>query len=195
MAKGKGKKGPTGGAHSHIRARLDYLYNAATYLQSVATATKKPSGQLVDENVSCQDGESMSASARVVPQFSSNDTTPGKMSSGADSRTNTDRLSQLSRVLTSHMRGVSLKAQLRLPIETKRSSCKRCDTLLTSGVSCIHETRNDSRGRKKPWADVRIIRCTTCGTEKRFPQTERRSKKLSERRKQTERKEERSLDA
>jgi ribonuclease P protein subunit RPR2 len=79
------------------------------------------------------------------------------------------------------MRGVSLKTQLRLPVEVKRSVCKRCDTLLIPEVNSTEEIRNASRGRRKPWADVRVVRCSTCGTEKRFPQTDRRSKKLSER--------------
>ncbi|KAE8350366.1 Rpr2-domain-containing protein [Aspergillus coremiiformis] len=184
MAKAKGKKGPSGGAHSHTRARLNYLHNAATYFQSAAIASKQTSGQLVEEMVTSQDGQSMSVSARIVPHFLNHTTISGKKPSGADSRANLDHLPQLSRVFVSHMRGISLKTQLRLPVETKRSFCKRCDTLLSPDISCIQEIRNDSRDRKKPWADVRVIRCTTCGTEKRFPQTERRSKKLSERRRQ-----------
>ncbi|KOC14263.1 RNAse P Rpr2/Rpp21 subunit domain protein [Aspergillus flavus AF70] len=143
MAKAKGKKGSPGGAQSHIRARLDYLHNAAIYLQSTAVASRQSSSQLA-QNTTSPDGEPVSASA------------------------------------------LSLKTQLRLPVETKRSYCKRCDTLLSPGVSCIQEIRNESRDRKKPWADVRVILCTTCETEKRFPQTERRTKKLSERRKQSE---------
>lgn len=186
MAKAKGKKGLSGGAHSHIRARLDYLHNASAYLQSVATTSKQPSSQLVNENVARQDGQSKSASKRIVAHLLSHITTSEKKPTSADARANLDHLPHLSRVFISQMRGVSLKTQLRLSAETKRSFCKRCDTILSPGVSCVQEIRNESRDRKKPWADVQIIRCTTCGTEKRFPQTERRSKKLSERRKQIE---------
>jgi ribonuclease P protein subunit RPR2 len=93
-------------------------------------------------------------------------------------------LTNLSRVYASHMRGVSLKTQTRLSVPVKRSFCKRCDTSLIPEVSCTQKIRNESRGRKKPWADVLVIRCLVCGTEKRFPQTEKRSKKLSERRKE-----------
>ena len=185
MAKAKGKKGSSGGAQSHIRARLDYLHNAAIYLQSASVASKQPSSQLV-QNATSQDGEPVSASARIVPHFLSHDTTSGRKSTGTDTNANADRLPQLSRVFISQMRGISLKTQLRLPVEKKRSFCKRCDTLLSPGVSCIQEIRNESRHSKKPWADIRVIRCTTCGTEKRFPQTDRRTKKLSERRKQGE---------
>lgn len=80
------------------------------------------------------------------------------------------------------MRGVSLKTQTRLPVLVKRSFCKKCDTLMTPTVSCKKEMQNASRGCKKPWADILVVRCLVCGAEKRFPQTERRSRKLSERR-------------
>ena len=65
-------------------------------------------------------------------------------------------LNNLSRVCVSHMRGVSLKTQTRMPVPVKRSFCKRCDTLLISGVSCLHKIQNFSKGRKKPWADVLV---------------------------------------
>ncbi|KAJ5825301.1 hypothetical protein N7474_002439 [Penicillium riverlandense] len=93
-------------------------------------------------------------------------------------------MTNLSRVYLSQMRGVSLKTQTRLPIEVKRSFCKRCDTLLVPGVNCSHEVQNASRGGNKPWADVRVVRCLVCKTEKRFPQTDKRGKKLVERRKE-----------
>ncbi|KAE8374890.1 RNAse P Rpr2/Rpp21/SNM1 subunit domain-containing protein [Aspergillus bertholletiae] len=182
MAKAKGKKGSSGGAQSHTRARLDYLYNAAIYLQSAGVASQQSSSRLV-QNVTSQDGEVVSTPGRVVPHLLSHNTTAGQQPTSADVSTNTKRLPQLSRTFISQMRGVSLKTQLRLPVKTKRSFCKRCDTLLSPGISCIQEIRNESRDRKKPWADIRVIRCATCGTEKRFPQTEKRAKKLSERRK------------
>jgi ribonuclease P protein subunit RPR2 len=86
----------------------------------------------------------------------------------------------LPRQYISQMRGVSLKTQLRLSVETKRSFCKRCDILLVPGVTCIEETQNASRGRRKPWANVHVTRCAACGTEKRIP-AQQRGKKLSTR--------------
>lgn len=77
-----------------------------------------------------------------------------------------------------------MKTQIRLPVTLKRSFCKRCDTILIPGVTCSHETKNASRGGKKPWANVLVVQCLSCGTEKRFPQTEKRGKKLVERRKE-----------
>ncbi|PWY90492.1 Rpr2-domain-containing protein [Aspergillus sclerotioniger CBS 115572] len=176
----KGKKDSAGGAHSHIRARINYLYNAATFLQSVATP---PAQQQIDKTGQKENDTVMQASARIVPQLANSETVLEKAPAGPSTQATTEHLPQLSRVYMSQMRGVSLKTQLRLPVDVKRSFCKRCDTRLIPGVTCMQEIRNASRGRKKPWADVLVVCCSTCGTEKRFPQAEKRSRKLSERRK------------
>ncbi|KAL3429825.1 RNAse P Rpr2/Rpp21/SNM1 subunit domain-containing protein [Aspergillus tetrazonus] len=161
MAKTKGKKGSGGGGNGYVRARINYLYNAAAYLQS------KAAGAL--EDVATQN-EVMS---------DANTASPKAKRPRSDCRD--ECALQVARLCISQMRGVSQKSQLRLPIEQKRSFCKRCDTLLIPGTSCIEETRNPSRGARKPWAEVRIVRCNICGTEKRFPQTDKRSRKLIER--------------
>ncbi|GLB03350.1 hypothetical protein AtubIFM57258_007928 [Aspergillus tubingensis] len=185
-AKAKGKKDSAGGAHSHIRARIDYLYNAATFLQSI----RKPSPQKLsasqqnDQMDEAEDGAKLQGTERIVPQMVESDVSPANEPTKPINPSTTQRLPQLSRVYMSQMRGVSLKSQLRLPIDVKRSFCKRCDTLLIPGVTCTQDIKNASRGRKKPWADVLVVCCSTCRTEKRFPQTDKRSKKLSERRKE-----------
>ena len=181
MAKVKGKKGVAGGVNSHIRARLNYLHAAATYLQTGEIPSRRSTGPDPFGGAQAEDKESEPAPARIVPQVVNRDETIKEESTTAETPTSLNP--NLSRVLISHMRGVSLKSQLRLPVEVKRSFCKRCETLFVPGVNCVQEIRNDSRGRSKPWADVLVVRCTTCGTEKRFPQTEKRSKKLAERRK------------
>lgn len=93
-------------------------------------------------------------------------------------------ISSLPRQYVSQMRGISLKSQQRLPIEVKRSICKRCDLILIQGTTCEGEIRNESRGQKKPWADVRVVRCRACGVEKRFPMCQKRSQKLAVRHRQ-----------
>ena len=160
---------------SHIRARIDYLRRAAIYLQSPSA-----SGEQVSECVGDQ------STTGTLPEIKSSTETAGNNARSLPRDIVTK--GRLSQVYISHMRGVSLKAQVRLPIEVKRSFCKRCNTHLIPGVNCTQEMRNDSRGRKKPWADVWVVRCVACGTEKRFPQTEKRSKKLSERKKEKEQK-------
>ncbi|KAL2830255.1 RNAse P Rpr2/Rpp21/SNM1 subunit domain-containing protein [Aspergillus cavernicola] len=171
MAKAKNKKGSCGGVNSHIRARLNYLHKAATYLQ---TAKTKPGTEGVENISKSGEDDVMSDSKRIVPLVSPN---------SANTHDRTACLPQLARVCISQIRGVSLKSQLRLPIEQKRSFCKRCDTLLVSGTNFTEEIRNPSRGSRKPWAEVRVIRCNICRTEKRFPRTDKRSRKLSDRRK------------
>ncbi|KAL5366383.1 RNAse P Rpr2/Rpp21/SNM1 subunit domain-containing protein [Aspergillus floccosus] len=174
MAKVKGKKGVTGGVNSHIRARLNYLNQAASYLQSRA----------ISSNVlnPVTNNKYASKPTSIDPPTVQESAVPARKSDSTNAASaTTGHLVQVSRTYMSHMRGVSLKTQLRQPVEVKRSVCKRCDTLLIPEVNSTEEIRNPSRARRKPWADVRVVRCSTCGTEKRFPQTDRRSKKLSER--------------
>lgn len=186
MVKAKPKKSGAGGAQSHLRARLEYLQRAAIYLHTAALP-----GQTVIETSSAHEAPTAQEAQleRTTTTSQMTHTVPKMISQGNVPTTKPpvtvassgNALSKLSRQYITQMRGVSLKAQLRLPIEVKRSFCKRCDLLLTPGVNCTREIRNDSKGRAKPWADVLIVRCLSCGTEKRFPQTDKRSKKLSER--------------
>ncbi|PLB38999.1 ribonuclease P Rpr2/Rpp21/SNM1 subunit [Aspergillus candidus] len=192
MAKPKAKKANTGGANSHIRARLDYLNKAAAFLQSTAQLPGPPArGTPNDHN---EDDMDLSPNAaRVVPQITGvltdqNPANSHKTTSTTTTTTTPQHLTQLSRNYISQMRGVSLKTRTRLPIDVKRSFCKRCDTILTPGITSTQEIQNASRDRRKPWADVRVVRCGTCQTEKRFPQTEKRSRKLPDRRKDKEQK-------
>ncbi|PYH45346.1 ribonuclease P Rpr2/Rpp21/SNM1 subunit [Aspergillus saccharolyticus JOP 1030-1] len=173
--KSKGKKDSAGGVNSHIRARIDYLYKAATFLQAQSGACH--TGVTTNES----NDQEPPVPTHIVPLTAGSTDAVGQ-SQFSQEQTATGELPQLSRNYVSQMRGVSLKTQLRLPVDMKRSFCKRCDTLLIPGSTCTKELRNPSRGRRKPWADLLVIRCSTCGTEKRFPQTDKRGKKLIARR-------------
>jgi len=72
-------------------------------------------------------------------------------------------------LLGSHLRAVSLKGQMRLPQEMKRGICKVCDTPLLESLSSDVVVENHSTAASKPWADVKVVTCRTCGTMKRFP--------------------------
>ncbi|KAL4993809.1 RNAse P Rpr2/Rpp21/SNM1 subunit domain-containing protein [Aspergillus recurvatus] len=163
MAKTKGKKGSGGGVNSHVRARINYLYNAAAYLQS-AKAAGAPEDVANRENEVMSDAHTATPSANEPRSDCHGECAP-----------------RVARLCIFQMRGVSQKSQLRLPIEQKRSFCKRCDTLLIPETNCIEEMRNQSRGARKQWAEVRVVRCNICRTEKRFPQTDKRSRKIIER--------------
>jgi ribonuclease P protein subunit RPR2 len=169
MAKVKGNKGLPG-AQSHLRARILYLSKAATYLQQKATCTPESNAAGAKKSMT----KIASADAGGTPS-------PSKQGQQADSANTRALPLGLSRSYISQMRGVSLKSQLRLPADIKRSFCKRCDTLLVPGSTCVEGIQNTSHGHKKPWADVLVIHCSVCGTKKRFPQGQQRSKKLSER--------------
>ncbi|PLN86082.1 Rpr2-domain-containing protein [Aspergillus taichungensis] len=197
MAKPKTKKPNTGGANSHIRARLEYLNKAAAFLQSTAQLPGPPTSDSDTPNNRNEDDMDLTPNtARVVPLVTGvtgvTDQTP--QNNLKTTTTTPQHLIQLSRGYISQMRGVSLKTRTRLPIDVKRSFCKRCDTILALGINSTQEIQNASRGRRKPWADVRVVRCGTCQTEKRFPQTEKRSRKLPERRKDKEQKQVHVID-
>ncbi|RKF61368.1 putative rnase p rpr2 rpp21 subunit domain-containing protein [Erysiphe neolycopersici] len=82
-----------------------------------------------------------------------------------------------SRRLVSEIRAVSLKTQIRLSPHIKHSICKSCSTILIDGSTCSNLVENKSKGGKKPWADVLIKKCYTCGSVKRFPISARRQER------------------
>ncbi|CAG8890388.1 unnamed protein product [Penicillium egyptiacum] len=179
MAKAKGKKEAKNSknSQSHIRARLDYLHQAAAYFQGKSTLAK-------DQNGKVHNNEHTSVAGHIDSGDNGHKVDTQQKICPVNQQQTQEPLRNLSRVCVSHLRAVAMKTQIRLPVTLKRSLCKRCDTILTPGVTCSTETRNASRGGKKPWADVLVVRCLSCGTEKRFPQTEKRPKKLAERRKE-----------
>jgi len=83
-------------------------------------------------------------------------------------------LQGMSRRMANDMRAISLKTQMRMSPGLKRTVCKFCDALLVEGETSTSAIENKSKGGRKPWADVLIIRCSTCGGEKRFPVESRR---------------------
>ncbi|KAF1977933.1 Rpr2-domain-containing protein [Bimuria novae-zelandiae CBS 107.79] len=90
--------------------------------------------------------------------------------------------SGLALQMASDLHTVSRKGQVRLSSELKRSICKTCYTSLIPGRTATQTIENDSRGGKKPWADVLVMACTVCGTKKRFPVGAKRQLKKSKRR-------------
>ncbi|KAJ4297468.1 hypothetical protein N0V90_005359 [Kalmusia sp. IMI 367209] len=81
----------------------------------------------------------------------------------------------------SDLHTVSRKGQVRLSSDLKRSVCRICNTVLIPGRTATQRIENESRGGKKPWADVLVIECTLCGSKKRFPVGAQRQKKKAER--------------
>lgn len=149
----------------HLHARVSYLYQAANYFQSqhglpsntrphVASGRDEPK---LPRQMHAKDSENETSTVKSgdKPEAESLD-------KGFD-------ISGPSRRLITHMRAVTLKSQVRLSRDIKRSLCKRCDTLLVSGSTSQCFIENRSKGGKKPWADVYVIECLKCGAQKRFP--------------------------
>jgi ribonuclease P protein subunit RPR2 len=75
----------------------------------------------------------------------------------------------VSRLYMADMKAVSLKVLIRQSPAIKRSICKYCSTLQIEGKTCQSVVENASKGGKKPWADVLVIRCSVCQNVKRYP--------------------------
>lgn len=133
-------KGAPGVQNRHIYARASYLYQAASYLASQS--------------------ESKSTQPAPAKKASSQPAKPGDKQKA---------VSNASRQLLSDMRSVSLKVQIRHSPELKRTICRYCDTLQVEGQTCSSSVENNSKGGKKPWADVLVLQCLACGNSKRFP--------------------------
>lgn len=170
----KKQKQAKGAPGKHLQARISYLHRAATYLSTWhalnpvmpgqahleeegedLTMDSKPSaGNLEPLNIGDTANQTRIIESLQHPPSSSSKDTP---------------LLGIQRLLVSHLRAVSLKGQIRLSREVKRSLCKKCNTLLVPDTTSNSFTENKSRGGEKPWANVLVIECKFCGMQKRFP--------------------------
>ena len=126
-----------------IYSRISYLYQAASYL-STTRQDGNQSPEESTENSSSRDGRNAQSPIAITKQA-------------------------MSRRLLSDLRASSHKSQIRLTPSMKHTICKYCDTLLIEGDTSTSTVENQSKGGKKPWADVLVVKCDTCGGLKRFP--------------------------
>lgn len=154
-----GKKQSGSVPNRAIYSRLSYLYQAAAYLQSQGLQSQGPP----------------TAVEQAQPQNENHSEPPNEQ--GKRPGPQGDIHAITSRLLLSDLRAASLKTQIRLDPSIKRTVCKYCDTLLVEGASCRSSIENRSKGGRKPWADVLVMRCGTCGGEKRFPVSAARQKR------------------
>ena len=151
MGKSKASKNGENVPQRHLHSRISFLHQAAAYL-----ATNESNGQQ-PKTLKVGNGSG---------EFSEDSTLSQEKGYGQ------------SRHLLNQLRGVSKKSQIRLAGDIKHTVCKRCDSLLVSGESSLEEVKNDSKGARKPWADVFEIKCKTCGIVKRFPTGQQRVQKI-----------------
>ncbi|KAK8070968.1 RNAse P Rpr2/Rpp21/SNM1 subunit domain-containing protein [Apiospora hydei] len=149
MAKPKGQQGNV--PNRPIYCRISYLYQAASHL---AASTR-------------QDASLTTRDRGVDQPTGANELTPDE----------TQLRQACSRHLLTTMKTTSEKALIRLSPALKHTVCKYCDSLLIEGETCVSVVENASKGGKKPWADVLVVRCKTCKGAKRFPVGASRQKK------------------
>lgn len=89
--------------------------------------------------------------------------------------------SPLALQLGADLHTVSRKAQLRLSVDLKRSMCKSCNAVLVPGRTSTQMTENNSKGGRKPWADILVVSCNRCGSKKRMPVGAKRQLKKRDR--------------
>lgn len=191
-AKAKAQKGSGGGAQSHLRARLSYLHRASLLFQSIrdelptapAQTESAPGTTDIRKADSHCDEHSRAPSASPSKDILGHHEAP--CLTEPSSQDQTPHPSYLSRQYASQLQAVSLKSQLRLPRDVKQSFCKRCHTVLVPGSTCTKGIENKSRGGKKLWADVLVIGCGVCGAKKRYPQGQKRTMRLVDRRRNAE---------
>lgn len=152
-------KSKAGGVQNRpLYSRASFLYQAASYL---ATAQH-------DIPSSCGAAELQAAALESTTQ------------KPEGQRSHAVEVQGVSRRLVTDLREVTLKTMMRMSPAMKRTVCKFCDTLLVEGKTCTSVVENASRGGRKPWADVLVTKCSTCGRVKRFPvQASRQTRKTA----------------
>ena len=131
---------------NHLQSRVAYLNIAAKYLavhQPLPKTQPQPTAK-----------SAYHSGCRVEDGLDLEEQTPGL---GPSNR------------LSSHLRGVSRKGQIRLPAHVKHSSCKHCGTFFVAGKTLKTYQENRSKDGKKLWARLNARQCLVCGWTKRFP--------------------------
>ena len=155
--------------NKHLRARMSYLFDAASYLRKMNQSVRNgPGNQASSDNVLANvSGNGGSTHVRNERSDDGEDGTsarlPATSTSSFTSKVSADQC------LVSQIRSVSNKANVRIELKLKHQMCKRCNTVLAPGITSIESKENRSKGGKKPWATVKVTHCTVCGTSRRFP--------------------------
>jgi ribonuclease P protein subunit RPR2 len=157
------QKGNAGIQNRHIYSRASYLYQAATYLANCAHQPKKTTKTESSQNETGKDKLPLAANGDGFTH----------------SKQERKAILNLSHQVISDMRSVSLKAQIRQSPAVKQTVCKYCDAVQIEGKTCHSTVENLSKGGRKPWADILVTRCDTCGNVKRYPISAPRQKRKS----------------
>lgn len=167
----------TGIAQRHIHSRISYLYQAAIYLENSASRVEdrplRTSAAAEDDPVRFGGAGESNAPVKLECKVLPNGIDQSKPeASGKNARSQKHSQAVLASSTETHhllasMRSISHKTQIRLSRSIKRSVCRRCNGLLL--LNSIAEMENLSRGGRKVWADVLVVKCSRCDFVKRYP--------------------------
>lgn len=172
MAKEKAKKGVP---NKHLHARIAYLNQAVTYLSSQSLARSQNGLHQIGNEARIIDLPPGTLATDATHSVANIKPSPGHPSTA----TFNPPPSGLPLQLNAHLRSVAQKAQIRLSQDLKHAICKICCSPLIEGETCIRSTENLSKGGRKPWADVLVLKCCACGACKRFPIGAKKQKRKS----------------
>lgn len=171
MAKEKAKKGVP---NKHLHARIAYLDQAVRYLSAQSLAQSQNGIPKYDTDELHGDTQQVERMTTIPPGTLATDAAHSiankKPSPGHPSTaTFNPPPSGLPLQLNAHLRSVAQKAQIRLSHDLKHAICKICSSPLIDGETCLRSVENLSKGGRKPWANVLVLKCCACGACKRFP--------------------------
>ena len=152
-----------------VRARMSFLYQAANYLAQAHCGENNPA-QSSAANSHSPDDQAMCLGVEKLGTKASLNKIKSSGKSGKD-MANATLLRQhaLPARWTGQIITLGRKNQAQLSRDVKRTICKRCRILLVPGETVSVYVENNSVGGRKPWADVLVNECLSCGTLKRFP--------------------------
>jgi ribonuclease P protein subunit RPR2 len=181
MAKEKAKKGVP---NKHLHARIAYLDQAVKYLSAQSlnqplNETQKPDTKEVHEHHQPVVRMTTILPGTLAIDASHSIANQKPSPSHPSTATFNPPPSGLPLQLNAHLRSVAQKAQIRLSQDVKHAICKICSSPLIEGETCLRSTENLSKGGRKPWADVLVLKCCACGACKRFPIGAKKQKRKS----------------
>ncbi|OSX66023.1 hypothetical protein POSPLADRAFT_1133002 [Postia placenta MAD-698-R-SB12] len=132
-----------GVANRDILQRLNFLYQASTYLNSIAPhPTDEPITNYMGEPLTCKERKTEMRRQQRHPATTSD----------------------LSRSYVKSMKIIGQKATVRMDPSVKRTICKKCNTVMVSGTTA------DVRIRTSPvHGHVVCYICKSCSTSRRIP--------------------------
>lgn len=178
MGKEKGKGGVP---NKHLHARIAYLERAATYLTHQAHL--KSASESSSLNKPETTGPQQAAENFNDGQDNTEGVNAAQESKGLNQNVEAPTISAPA-LLTSHLKSIARRSQIRLQPATKHQICKRCSNLLIEGKTSTKFVENLSKRSKdfpngKPWANVLVVECGFCGARKRWPVGAQRQRKKS----------------